>query len=315
METRQAVFPDCGIDRAAASSDDWPNLLAVAEKIALQTEAGLNQPTLNFMASEVSMASIAIKHRKPSLKERFLKLIWNLHPGGPAFDALLSRRLPELRHLSEWNAMDCIPAFDSTVVAIRQCPVGAWSTPLIDTMVLTKCALGFQSKRILEIGSYLGYTARMLAENTGPEAKITTLDEYPEHGAAYRGTPLEKKIDRRIGNISVEHFRADEKYDLIFVDADHRFESALNDTKVALNLLSESGVVVWHDYQDKNHFQGWNDVPEVLKLFSPHIPIVAIKGTWLAIHSRYPGWQTGELLKREASKPVTDPWQDKTLRG
>jgi hypothetical protein len=182
-------------------------------------------------------------------------------------------------------------------------------------MVLAKCALGFQSKRILEIGSYLGYTARMLAENTGPEVKITTLDEYPEHGAAYRGTPLEQKIDRRIGKISLEHFGADEKYDLIFVDADHRFESALNDTCVALGLLAEKGVLVWHDYQNKDHFQGWNDVPEVLKLFSAHIPIVAIKGTWLAIHSRYASWETAGLMKKKAPRSATDPWRDHTLRG
>jgi len=267
------------------------------------------------MPSESFIASINIKRCNPSFKERFLKLIWNIHPGGPAFDALLSRRLPELRHLPEWDAVDCIPAFDSTVVTIRQCPVGAWSTPLIDTMVLAKCALGFQSKRILEIGSYLGYTARMLAENTGPEVKITTLDEYPEHGAAYRGTPLEQKIDRRIGKISLEHFGADEKYDLIFVDADHRFESALNDTCVALGLLAEKGVLVWHDYQNKDHFQGWNDVPEVLKLFSAHIPIVAIKGTWLAIHSRYASWETAGLMKKKAPRSATDPWRDHTLRG
>jgi Predicted O-methyltransferase len=256
-----------------------------------------------------------LKRTTPSRRERLLRLIWNCCPRGPAFDALLSRKLPELRHLPERNPDECIPDFNSTRVTIQQCPVGGWSTPLIDTVVLVKCALGFKSRRILEIGSYLGYTAKMLAENTSAETRITTLDEYPEHGAAYRGTPLEQKIDRRIGKISLEHFRAGEKYDLIFVDADHRFESVMNDTQVALGLLAENGVVVWHDYQNLHHFQGYNDVPEGLKLFSAHLPIVAIKGTWLAIYSRHAGWETSKLLKAKATQASGDPWKDRTLRG
>jgi hypothetical protein len=256
-----------------------------------------------------------IKRVPPGRKERLLKLAWKLLPRGPALDALLSRRLPELRHLPERNPADCIPDFDSTEVRIRQCPDGAWSTPLIDTVVLVKGALGFRSRRILEIGSYLGHTARMLAENTGPAARITTLDEYPEHGSAYRGTALEQKIDRRIGKVSPEHFRAGEKYDLIFVDADHRFESAVNDTRVALGLLADTGVLVWHDYQQQNHFQGMNDVPEALKIFSAHIPIVALKGTWLAVYSRYPGWETEKLAGKSAVQGSIDPWRDDTLRG
>lgn len=267
------------------------------------------------MQTKLPMDFANIKRPRPSWRERWLRLVWKLCPQGPAFDALLSRRLPELRPLRELDPGDCIPAFDSTRVTIQHCPAGAWSTPLIDVVVLAKCALGFQSRRILEIGSYLGNTARILAENTGPETRLTTLDEYPDHGAVYRGTPLEQKIDRRIGKVSLEHFGPNDKYDLIFVDADHRFEAAVNDTQVALQLLAEKGVIVWHDYQQANHFQGWNNVPEVLKIFSAQIPIVAIKGTWLAIHSRHPGWETVGLAKGTPVASAEDPWRDRTLRG
>jgi hypothetical protein len=156
----------------------------------------------------------------------------------------------------------------------------------------------------------------MLAENTDAETRITTLDEYPEHGSAYRGTPSEEKIDRRVGKISLEYFRAGEKYDLIFVDADHRFESVLNDTQVAMSLLMENGVLVWHDYQQDNHFHGLNGVPEALGIFSKSIPIVALKGTYLAVHTKYPGWETAKFVKNDSvGKMAADPWRDQTLRG
>lgn len=256
-----------------------------------------------------------IRLPRPSPKERLLEIVWKLSPKGPALDSLLTRRLPELRHLPEKSPSECIAAFDTTCVTIQQCPFGVWSTPIIDVITVVKCALGFEAKRILEIGSYLGHTAKILAENTNPEARITTLDEYPDHGNAYRNTPAERKIDRRIGKVSLKHFNAGEKFDLIFIDADHRFPAVINDSEVAFNLLSETGIILWHDYQQTNHFHGWNEVPEAMRAFSPYIPIIAISGTWIAMHSRYRGWETSALLKGAPSQATSDPWKDRALRG
>ena len=267
------------------------------------------------MQSKLPIDFARIRQPKPGAKERLLKLIWRCCGRRPAVDTLLTRKLPGLRHLPECNPAEWIPDFNATRVVIGQCPAGTWSTPLIDTVVLVKCALGFRSRRILEIGSYLGHTARMLAENTDAETRITTLDEYPEHGAAYRGTPLEQKIDRRIGKVALEHFRPDEAYDLIFVDADHRFASVVNDTQVALSLLSEQGVLVWHDYQQENHFHGLNGVPEALKIFSADIPIIALQGTYLALYSRHPGWETARPANRGATPAADGSWRNQSLRG
>lgn len=268
------------------------------------------------MKTDLPIDFSKIKQPAPSTRERLLGLVWALSGRKAAIDSLLTRKLPELQHLKKMNPTECIPDFDKMEVTIRQCPIGTWSTPLIDVVVLLKCAMGFHSKRILEIGSYLGHTAKMLAENVGPETLITTLDEYPDHGSAYRGTPIEKKIERRIGKISLDCFKPDEEFDFIFVDADHRFESVVNDTKVALSLLSENGVIIWHDYQQENHFHGLNGVPEALRLFSDYLPIVALQGTYLAIHSRHPGWDTARYVKKgpSASKDI-NPWQDQSIRG
>lgn len=270
---------------------------------------------LTAVKPDMSIPFKSIMPPRPSTKERLLRLIWKLSPQGPAFDSLLTRRLPELKHLPEKSPSECIPFFDETRVTIQQCPFGPWSTPLIDVMGVVKCAMGFESRRVLEIGSYVGHTAKLLAENTKPDVRITTLDENPDHGSAYRNTPVEGKMDRRIGKVSMEPFKAGEKFDLIFVDADHRFPAVINDTEVAFNLLSEKGVILWHDYQQTNHFHGWNQVPEALKIFSSYIPIVSVSGTWLAMHSRYPGWETSKILSQATAQTSGDPWKDKGLRG
>ena len=39
------------------------------------------------------------------------------------------------------------------------------------------------------------------------------------------------------------------EYDVIFVDGDHKYQSVLNDTKIAFKLLKdENSIIVWHDY-------------------------------------------------------------------
>ena len=270
------------------------------------------------MKTEFSIDFSKIKQPAPSLRRRLFRLIWRLCRRSRSIDMLLSPRLPELRHLEEVNPADCIPDFDHNEVVVRQCPIGVWSTPLIDVVVLLKCALGFHSKRILEIGSYLGHTAKMLAENVGPDTLITTLDEYPEHGSAYRGTPVENKIERRVGKVSLDCFKPGEKFDLIFIDADHRFESVVNDTEVALSLISENGFILWHDYQHEDSLHGQNGVPEALRIFSEYLPIIALQGTYLAISSRQPEL-AAHLMKQRSKRSLgqakANPWQSQILRG
>jgi hypothetical protein len=62
-----------------------------------------------------------------------------------------------------------------------------------------------------------------------------------------------KKYDNVIhleGNSKTFDFKAlNRKFDLIFIDGDHRFEFAKNDTENAFNhLIHPNSVIVWHDY-------------------------------------------------------------------
>jgi len=79
------------------------------------------------------------------------------------------------------------------------------------------------------------------------------------------------------------------------IDGDHGRAGALQDSLLAWDLLSERGVIFWHDYQIQDYFvhrQG--AVPEALKEFQKisGAIMVSLTGTMLALFSRYPGWET-----------------------
>ena len=255
-------------------------------------------------------------HPKPSAKESLMRLLWRASGRRPSVDGFFTSILKQRRHLAEVDPAICIPRFEESEVKFRRCPVGAWSTPIIDVYVLIKAAIGFNSKRILELGSFRGDTARLIAENTPDDVRICTVDAHPDHGASYRDTPLARRIDRKIGSISPQLFSPGEKYDFVFVDADHDYRSVMNDTVVALQVLSDQGVIFWHDYHFKGYFHGMGGIPEALRHFSAQHSILAINGTVLAMSSRYPGWETERVLRALPAKTdASSVWQDTRVRG
>jgi len=248
-------------------------------------------------------------------KARWLRRLWRVAGSRPKVDRFLSSFLTHRKFLPECDPQEVIPGFVETEIKIKQCPMGAWSTPLVDVFVVLKAAIGFQSKRILELGSYRGDTARLLAENTGPDTKIVTVDVEPKHGAAYRGLDIERKIQRKVGSISRALFEKDEKYDFIFVDANHDFNSVMNDTKVAFEVLAEEGVILWHDYCLDSYFHGRCGVPEALNEYAKQYPIVAIRGTWVGIYSTVPGWKTATRSIGKTASVPSSVWDEQAIRG
>ncbi|HMJ88435.1 MAG TPA: class I SAM-dependent methyltransferase [Candidatus Acidoferrum sp.] len=249
------------------------------------------------------------------LQTRVFRLLYQMSGRKPGVDALLSRRLKYRYYLPEVDAHDVIPRFEETEIRIKRLPVGAWSTPLIDAAIVIKAALGFEAKRILEIGSYRGDTARLLAENTAEDIRICTVDIDPRHGEAYRGTPLERRIDRRVGAVSMGLFQTGEKFDLIFVDANHDFASVVNDTEVALKVCSPQGVILWHDYAQDMYFHDLCGVPEALHHFAETRRIVGIRGTRLALYSSRLESNTATVNTVSANPSAQSVWDERQVRG
>ncbi len=81
-----------------------------------------------------------------------------------------------------------------------------------------------QPQRILEIGTYMGYSALCLAEGLAQGGKIITLDVEPETNQIakqfWAQSELNDVIEPHLGDAAQIIPTLDETFDLIFIDAD-----------------------------------------------------------------------------------------------
>lgn len=81
-----------------------------------------------------------------------------------------------------------------------------------------------QPRRILEIGTYMGYSAMCLAEGLTVGGKIITLDVNEETDRTakefWAQTDLNDRIESHLGNALEIIPTLDEQFDLVFIDAD-----------------------------------------------------------------------------------------------
>jgi len=79
-------------------------------------------------------------------------------------------------------------------------------------------------RRILEIGTFMGYSALCLAEGLTADGKIITLDIDEETNRTakefWAKTEYQNKIESVLGNASQIISTLDEIFDLVFIDAD-----------------------------------------------------------------------------------------------
>jgi predicted O-methyltransferase YrrM len=79
-------------------------------------------------------------------------------------------------------------------------------------------------RRILEIGTYMGYSALCLAEGLAEDGKIITLDVNEETNKIakefWAETNLNSKIEAHLGQATEIIPALDEMFDLVFIDAD-----------------------------------------------------------------------------------------------
>ncbi len=90
--------------------------------------------------------------------------------------------------------------------------------------VLSMFSKMIQPKRILEIGTYTGYSALCLAEGLVPNGKLITIDINEELEERVRGyfaeSEYSSQIDYKIGAAMDLIPTLNEKWDIVFIDAD-----------------------------------------------------------------------------------------------
>ncbi len=100
------------------------------------------------------------------------------------------------------------------------------NVPIIDKEVgqLLKILLKLKKpKNILEIGTAIGYSAILMAENTGNDTKITTIERYEKNYNIAENNikkyNLEDRINLVTGDANIVLTELKDKYDFVFIDA------------------------------------------------------------------------------------------------
>ena len=111
--------------------------------------------------------------------------------------------------------------------------------------------LSFLSKikspdKILEIGTYTGYSTICLAEGLSKDGKIDTIDKNEElikiQNKYFEESGYRKNIIQHTGNALDLLKNLNEKYDIIFIDADK--ENYINYFNQVSNKLSKNGIII-----------------------------------------------------------------------
>ena len=96
----------------------------------------------------------------------------------------------------------------------------------IQGRVLSMFSHMLRPKRILELGTFTGYSALCLAEGLTPDGKLITIEHNDELEDTIRRnlskSPLGNKIELRIGDCKSEIGKLEGLFDLVFIDADKR---------------------------------------------------------------------------------------------
>ncbi|MCU1290136.1 MAG: O-methyltransferase family 3 [Acidobacteria bacterium] len=112
--------------------------------------------------------------------------------------------------------------------------------------VLSLLTKMIQPKVVLEIGTYLGYSALCFAEGLAPGGKVITLDVNENmHAAAVsfiEKSDYKDRIEFRLGNALEIIPQLDETLDLVFIDADK--ENYSNYYRLVFEKLRVGGCII-----------------------------------------------------------------------
>jgi len=127
-----------------------------------------------------------------------------------------------------------------------------------DLALLKKLAGRIPHCSYFEIGTWRGESVANVASVAGDCYTINLSGkEMQEKGLSQRYIDLHRFYSKDLPNVthlegntlSFDFQSLNRKFDLIFIDGDHRYEMVKNDTgKVFDHLVHDKSVVVWHDY-------------------------------------------------------------------
>ena len=144
--------------------------------------------------------------------------------------------------------------------------------PSDNAMALLALAVAASPKVVLEIGTFMGHTTKLLAMNL-PDSIIHSvdlpLDFIPEQdnvagakkddfhliakrevGREYRGTTYAARVRQHFVDTALWNFDEAAGATLFFIDGSHTYDYCKNDSDRCYELCHGKGVFFWHDCDD-----------------------------------------------------------------
>lgn len=186
---------------------------------------------------------------------------------------------------------------------------------LLESSLLVSLIKLILPTEIFEFGTYMGATSLLFARNSPDTTSVVTVDIDPESTSTQEGISEKDYLSddtandeylkdnfSKLGAIYID--RADDsikqkitqiyqdsttidphtqnfsdRFELIFIDGGHDFNTVKSDTNNALQMAKESAIIVWHDYQSQIH----GGVTKFLNGFCLDHEIIHIQNTMLAL--------------------------------
>jgi hypothetical protein len=191
------------------------------------------------------------------------------------------------------------------------------SITTLEASIICSLLLLNKPKVIFEFGTFLGYTTSVLLLNSEKDSKIFSIDLPKSHiqdNQILDNTDWNRiQSDDRYnddfltslafdkGEKYLKNFREDTRLtlikqdsqqfnpgeiglinrtDFIFIDGGHTDAIVRSDTQKSLNMLSDNGTLIWHDYNSKVHTK----VTETVNKYSEQKITLHIENTMLAMN-------------------------------
>jgi hypothetical protein len=189
-------------------------------------------------------------------------------------------------------------------------------TRLDELLYLATAARVLRPRKVFEIGTFSGRTTAAFILNSPPGTEVVTLDLPPDDTLdageqkdyidtdvnLVRGRKLASFIhDLRLGDRCRQVWCDSLQFDpsphlgtveLGFIDGAHSLPYVKNDTEKMARMVSERGIVFWHDYGGKGRFR---PLTEYLESLAGEFSLFRVPNTTLA-------WAAAPDLRRLAAK-------------
>jgi predicted O-methyltransferase YrrM len=176
---------------------------------------------------------------------------------------------------------------------VQLIPSTVYNVSWEEMCTLSQIVEAIAPKKIFEFGTFDGRTTLHLALNAPHNALIYTIDTQSGEFAFSNDDVyfdkvrvgehvLSSDVRSRVIQLTGDSKKVDLSsfggmVDFIFIDADHSYAGVMNDSKIAFQMASPGGVVVWHDYLLVG------DVTRALVELARTRSLVNLKGTSLVV--------------------------------